>query len=194
MSLFHKARAEKPPVDWSRAYFAAPKFYGKPDGAPFGAIALTEGTETVLPKAPQKEYAVDGKPVADWKIVLVSTTKDCVIGDSDYFCALAKLKNYVQDTNDDAVLIRALSLEELEAIGRKREEADFLQLAFWVEYDAAAKEYVDKGCYVDLATGEIFLSSNYRPLKALKYIKEEDSVFHVIHTGSAVVYLSLIHI
>ena len=75
MSLFHKARAEKPPVDWSRAYFAAPKFYGKPDGAPFGAIALTEGTETVLPKAPQKEYAVDGKPVADWKIVLVSTTK-----------------------------------------------------------------------------------------------------------------------
>ena len=108
MSLFHKARAEKPPVDWSRAYFAAPKFYGKPDGAPFGAIALTEGTET--------EYAVDGKPVADWKIVLVSTTKDCVIGDSDYFCALAKLENYVQDTNDDAVLIRALSLEELEAI------------------------------------------------------------------------------
>ena len=92
MSLFHKARAEKPPVDWSRAYFAAPKFYGKPDGAPFGAIALTEGTETVC------------------------TTKDCVIGDSDYFCALAKLKNYVQDTNDDAVLIRALSLEELEAI------------------------------------------------------------------------------
>ena len=116
MSLFHKARAEKPPVDWRRAYFAAPKFYGKPDGALFGAIALTEGTETVLPKAPQKEYAVDGKPVADWKIVLVSTTKDCVIGDSDYFCALAKLKNYVQDTNDDAVLIRALSLEELEAI------------------------------------------------------------------------------
>jgi hypothetical protein len=116
MSLFHKARAEKPPVDWSRAYFAAPKFYGKPDGAPFGAIALTEGTETVLPKAPQKESAVDGKSVADWKIVLVSTTKDCVIGDSDYFCALAKLKNYVQDTNDDAVLIRALSLEELEAI------------------------------------------------------------------------------
>ena len=39
-----------------------------------------------------------------------------MIGDSDYFCALAKLKNYVQDTNDDAVLIRALSLEELEAI------------------------------------------------------------------------------
>ena len=55
MNLFHKARAEKPPVDWSRAYFAAPKFYGKPDGAPFGAIALTEGTETVLLKAPQKE-------------------------------------------------------------------------------------------------------------------------------------------
>lgn len=116
MSLFHKARAEKPTVDWSRAYIAAPKFYGKPDDTPFGTIALAEGTETVLPKAPQKEYAVDGKAVADWKVVLVSTTKDCVIGDCDYFRALAKLKNYVQDTNDDSVLIRALSLEELEAI------------------------------------------------------------------------------
>ena len=116
MSLFHKTRAEKLPVDWSRAYIAAPKFYRKPDGSPFGAIALTEGTETVLPKTPQKEYAVDGKPVADWKVVLVSTTKDCIIGDCDYFCALAKLKNYVQDANDNAVLIRALSLKELEAI------------------------------------------------------------------------------
>ena len=77
---------------------------------------MTEGTETVLPKTPQKEYAVDGKPVADWKVVLVSTTKDCIIGDCDYFCALVKLKNYVQDANDNAVLIRALSLEELEAI------------------------------------------------------------------------------
>ena len=59
---------------------------------------------------------MDGKAVADWKVVLVSTTKDCVIGDCDYFRALAKLKNYVQDTNDDSVLIRALSLEELEAV------------------------------------------------------------------------------
>ena len=116
MSLFHKARAEKPPADWSRAYIAAPRFYGKPDGTPFGAIALTEATETVLPKTPQKEYAINGKPVADWKVVLISTTKNCVIGDCDYFRALAKLKNYVQDANDNAVLIRALSSEELEAI------------------------------------------------------------------------------
>lgn len=116
MSLFHKARAEKPSADWSRAYIAAPKFYGKPDGTPFGAIALTEATETVLPKTPQKEYAIDGKPVADWKIILVSTTKDCVIGDCDCFRTLAKLKKYVQDANGDAVLIRALSLEELEAV------------------------------------------------------------------------------
>lgn len=116
MSLFHKARAEKPSADWSRAYIAAPKFYGKPDGTPFGVIALTEATETVLPKIPQKEYAIDGKPVAEWKVVLVSTTKGCVIGDCDYFRALAKLKNYVQDAKDDAVLIRALSSEELEAL------------------------------------------------------------------------------
>lgn len=53
MGLFSKFKKEKPSIDWSNAYTATPKFYGKPDGTPFGAIALTEGTETILPKTPQ---------------------------------------------------------------------------------------------------------------------------------------------
>ena len=50
MGLFSKFKKEKTAVDWSNAYTATPKFYAKPDGSPFGAIALTEGTETILPK------------------------------------------------------------------------------------------------------------------------------------------------
>lgn len=61
MGLFHKRRQ---PAQWEDAYTAAPKFYRQPDGTPFGAIALTENTKTILPKAPQAEYAVDGQPVA----------------------------------------------------------------------------------------------------------------------------------
>lgn len=49
MGLFSKFKKEKTAVDWSNAYTATPKFYAKPDGSPFGAIALTEGTETILP-------------------------------------------------------------------------------------------------------------------------------------------------
>lgn len=116
MVLFSKLKRDTPSVDWSNAYTVTPKFYGKPDGSPFGAIAITEGTETILPKAPQNEYAVDGKQVLDWKIVLVSTTKDSIIGDCDYFRVLKKLEKYSLDSNPNTVLIKGLSLEELESV------------------------------------------------------------------------------
>ena len=93
-----------------------PQFYAKPDGSPFGAIALTEGTETILPKMPQNKYAVDGEQVADWKMVLVSTTKDTIIGDCDYHKALKKLEKYALDSNENTILMKGLSLDELEAI------------------------------------------------------------------------------
>lgn len=116
MGLFSKLKKEKSAVNRSNAYTATPEFYEKPDGSPFGAIALTEGTETVLPKNPQNEYAVDGKKVTDWKMVLVSTTEDNIIGDCDYFTALQKLEAYMLDSNANTILIRGLSLEELKSI------------------------------------------------------------------------------
>ncbi|WP_448754968.1 hypothetical protein [Agathobacter sp.] len=104
------------PLEDSERRFVTPKFYAKPDGSPFGAIALTEGTETILPKMPQNEYAVDGKRVPDWKMVLVSTTKDSIIGDCDYQKALKKLEKHTLDSNENTILIKGLSLDELEAI------------------------------------------------------------------------------
>ena len=89
---------------------------GKPDGTLFGAIALTEGTETVLPKTPQNEYRVDGKVVSEWKLVLVSTTKDTIIGDADYFIALNDVEKYALDSKKDSVLVKGLSLSELESL------------------------------------------------------------------------------
>ena len=79
MGLFDRFKGKKT-VNWSAAYTAEPKFYGRPDGTPFGAIALTEGAETVLPTAPQAAYQVDGQPVAAWRMVIVSTTRGGVIG------------------------------------------------------------------------------------------------------------------
>lgn len=116
MGLFDKLKSKKEIVDWSKAFSATPQFYGKPDGNPFGAIALTEGTETILPKAPRERYKVDGNAVSEWKMVLVSTSKDSVIGDADYFTALKKAEKYVLDSNEDSVLIKGLSLAELESL------------------------------------------------------------------------------
>jgi hypothetical protein len=116
MGLFDKFKREKPAVDWSQAHAAEPKFYRGPDGAPFGAMALTEGAEAILPKAPQGAYAVDGKPVSRWRMVAISTTKDAVLGDCEYSLALKKLAPYILDDKDDSVLVRGLSLSELETI------------------------------------------------------------------------------
>ena len=116
MSLFSKFKREKASVDWSRAHAAEPKLYSGPDGVPFGAMALTEGAETILPKAPQGEYAVDGKPVARWRMVAISTTKDAVLGDCEYSLALEKLAPYILADKDGSVLVKGLSLSQLETI------------------------------------------------------------------------------
>lgn len=113
MGLFDKL---KEIVDWSNAYVATPHFYRKPDGTPFGAIALTEGVETILPKLPQNGYRVDGKVVSEWKLVLVSTTKDAVIGDEDYFTVLKNAEKYSLDSKKDSILVKGLSLSELESL------------------------------------------------------------------------------
>lgn len=93
---------------------------------------------------------------------------------------------------DDSELYEELGgiwkLSELEALGRSKKDADLIQLSFWVNFDEARKEYIDTGCWADLSSGEIFMTYNYRPLKALKYIKQEDTIFGVAHVPQAAYY------
>ena len=79
-------------------------------------------------------------------------------------------------------------LSELEALGSSRKDVCLVQLAFWVEYDEARREYIDMGCWMDTGTGEICLTCNYRPVKALKYVKQEDSLFGAVRLGSMQIY------
>ncbi len=116
IGILERFKAKKTAVDWSSAYVAIPKFYRDSEGNPFGAIALTEGAETVLPRSPQAEYQVDGKPVENWRMVLISTTKDTILGDVDYQTALRSAEKYAVDRNPSAILVRGLSLMELEAL------------------------------------------------------------------------------
>jgi len=79
-------------------------------------------------------------------------------------------------------------LSELEAQGLVRRDARMAQLAFWVERDDARQEYIDKGCWVDLNSGEVSFTCNYRPFRALKYVKQEDTVFGVAHVPELACY------
>ncbi len=113
MGLFHKQKEKKNAADWHDALRAEPRFYTKPDGTPFGAIALTENTKTVLPKAPQQAYAVDGRPVPEWRLVLISPSRGGVMGDVDYAAALRTLARKAMDATETEMLVRPLSAEEL---------------------------------------------------------------------------------
>ncbi len=84
---------------------------------------------------------------------------------------------------DDDILYEELGgiwkLEQLNDLGLKKEKVRLMQLSFQVIFDAARKEYIDLGYWADVDTGEISCTRNYRPLKALKYVKQEDSCFEV---------------
>ena len=85
---------------------------------------------------------------------------------------------------EDSILYEAMGgiwrLEELRAIGAFRENAKLIQLSFDVSFDEAKKEYIERGFWLDLDRGSIGQTLNYRPLKAMKYVKADDSCFDVV--------------
>ena len=89
-----------------------------------------------------------------------------------------------QFSAEDTVLFEAMGgvwkLEDLHAIGAYREKARLVQLSFDVSYDEAKREYVERGFWLDLDRGHIDQTLNLRPVKALKYVKGEDSCFSLL--------------
>lgn len=93
---------------------------------------------------------------------------------------------------DDNLLFEELGgvwkLSELEALGLCKQNARLTQLAFWVSRDDARGEFIDTGCWADLDSGEINMTYNYRPFKALKYVKQDDTAFGMVTVPTAVYY------
>jgi len=88
----------------------------------------------------------------------------------------------------DEWLGHAWQLAELRQLGRVSEQAELLQLAF-CSYDAPARqEWVDAGLWLNLASGAVQETRNYRPYKAKKYVKEEDSCAGVMQVQELCVY------
>ena len=115
MGLFDKFK-KKENNDWKSAYVGKPNFYYGKDGKPFGVFVLTEGTLTSFSKNPRLFYKVDNTEVDEWKLMLISTTNNVILGDINYYDAIKKLMKYVIDENDNIILIKKLSLEELNEV------------------------------------------------------------------------------
>lgn len=115
MGLFNKFK-KKENDDWKSAYIGNPKFYKGKDGKTFGAFALTENTLTSLSKNPRALYKIDNIEIDEWKLMLISATNNGVLGDIDYYKAINKLRKFIIAENDNNILIKGLSLEELNEV------------------------------------------------------------------------------
>ena len=97
-----------------------------------------------------------------------------------------------QFSAEDTVLFEALGgvwrLEDLHTIGAYRENVRLVQLSFDVSSDEAKREYVERGWWLDLDTGRIDQTLNLRPLKAVKYVKADDSRFELMKVPTLYTY------
>lgn len=82
-------------------------------------------------------------------------------------------------------------LEDLEKIGMVKENVELVQLSFDVFYDEVKQEYRDIGYWIEPKTGEISKTIQYRPKKALKHIKAEDSCFDCLCVSKLCYYPSV---
>lgn len=87
-----------------------------------------------------------------------------------------------------AWLGHAWQLAELKAAGLVQTDVELLQVAFNTHDDVARQEYVDTGAWINLKSGRIQITQNFRPYKAVKYIKSDDSFFQVAQVKELCVY------
>ncbi len=92
------------------------------------------------------------------------------------------------DTAIAAWLGHAWQLSELKQAGLVEANAELVQLAFNSHDDVARQEYVDTGVWMNLSSGRIHVTQNFRPYKAAKYIKSDDSFFQVAQVAELCLY------
>ena len=92
------------------------------------------------------------------------------------------------ETGIAAWLGHAWQLRELKDAGLVQNDVELIQLAFNSHDDIARKEYVDTGIWMNLNSGRIQITQTFRPYKAVKYIKSEDSFFECAQVKELCIY------
>lgn len=87
-----------------------------------------------------------------------------------------------------AWLGHAWQLAELRAAGLVQSDVELLQLAFNTHDDVARQEFVDTGAWMNLNSGRIQITQTFRPYKAVKFIKSDDSFFQVAQIKELCIY------
>jgi len=92
------------------------------------------------------------------------------------------------ETDIAAWLGHAWQLRELKDAGLVQAGVEMLQLAFNAHDDWTRREFVETGVWLNLQTGAVQLTRNYRPYKAARHIREDDSCFHIVACPELCIY------
>ena len=92
------------------------------------------------------------------------------------------------ETSIAAWLGHAWQLRELKDAGLVESNVELVQLAFNTHDDVARREFVDTGVWMSLNNGRIRLTQNFRPYKAARHIKSDDSFFQVAQVKELCTY------
>src|SRR2546428_7342005 len=92
------------------------------------------------------------------------------------------------ETDIAAWLGHAWQFPALKDAGLVQTNVELLQLAFNSHDDWTRQESVETGVWLNLNTGAVQLTRNYRPYHAAKFIREDDSCFHVMVCPELCVY------
>jgi len=92
------------------------------------------------------------------------------------------------DSDIAAWLGHAWQLRELKDVGLVQTGAELLQLSFNSHDDWTRQEFVDTGVWLNLQTGAVQLTLNYRPYRAAKHIREDDSCFQIMNCPELCIY------
>lgn len=140
--------------------------------------------------AEMRKMQKDGGSASTHEALRILVRLNSLLQKSDAFLR-EKLETKNFDKEDNA-LYEALGgiwkLDELEAIGAMKQDAEIVQLSFDVFADEAKKEFVDRSYWMDLADGKLYQRLNYRPYSALKYVKAEDSTFSKLSVPKLLCY------
>ena len=92
------------------------------------------------------------------------------------------------ETDIAAWLGHAWQLRELKDAGLLQAGVELLQLAFNSHDDWTRREFVETGVWLNLHSGAVQLTRNYRPYHAAKHIREDDSCFHIVACPELCIY------
>ena len=80
------------------------------------SFTLSETADTILPAEPEALYEMEEEMSSLWALTFFSLTKDEILGYLEYHRVLQRLRPYILETRDGHILLRELSLKEMELV------------------------------------------------------------------------------